>query len=432
MHKHTHRMPAPRLSRRALLTTACVAAGALAAAPLVSYDALAAPLQTGKPLKIGVLLPQSRSYPTMGRNLLAGMRLALQATNNHLAARPVELVIEDFGFSSLRVVDGAYKLINTAEVDILTGLIHAQSTTNLHALCEQSQTFLLVNNIAATIVSRKAQSPYVFHNGLNYWQANWAMGRHTAQHVGKRAVVVSSFYDAGYDSLFAFRLGYESAGGTILETALVDMPGLTYNAAPHLATIQHHAPDVVYALLSEQMATRFLRDYAQSPLAGQMPLAAGGFTVEDHLLAAQGTTARGIPNGMPWSHSLATAANRTFTAAYQAQTGRTADVFALLGYDSIRMLAQAIESVGGDVRQVHRLSQRLSDMQLDSPRGTLRMNADTGTIESPLYLREVQQHGSTLQNQVLGELEPISELDEAVVAHRDAIVSGWLNPYLAV
>lgn len=130
--------------------------------------------------------------------------------------------------------------------------------------------------------------------------------------------------------------------------------------------------------------------------------------------------------------ALADDANRTFTAAYQAQTGRTADVFALLGYDSIRMLAQAIESVGGDVRQVHRLSQRLNDMQLDSPRGTLRMNADTGTIESPLSLREVQQHGSTLQNQVLGELEPISELDEAVVAHRDAIVSGWLNPYLAV
>lgn len=432
MYQQNHRLPPLTCSRRSLLKTACIATGVLAATSLSPYGALAAPTNVRRPLKIGVLIPQSRVYPRMGRHLLAGIRLYLQQHDNQIAGRMVDLVVEDTGFSSQRVVDGTYKLINTEEADLLVGIVQAGQASPLHEVLEQSQTFLIATTIAANIATRKPQSPYVFHNSLNYWQSNWAMGQWAAQHLGKQTVIATSLYDAGYDTLAAFRLGFESAGGTILDTRLFDMPGMVYNPLPHFASIRETSPDFVYALFSRQRAMEFLQDYAASDLAGRIPLAGAGFTVEDELLSSHGQAATGIKSVMPWILSLDNAENQAFAANYRQQNNRDADAFALLGYDTAHMVAQTVEAVDGDLTRVKRVSDTLSDITFASPRGQVRMNADTGILESPLYLCEVQQHGATLHNAVIQELDSISELDEHLAMVKPLIMSGWLNPYLAV
>src|SRR5947207_14249739 len=88
----------PRLSRRSFIKSAGLAAGALAAGPLIapetSAEAAAAPLAVSH--TIGVLLATSQTAPNLGRNFLAGMQLAFKA----LGVTKSKLVPQTFGTSS--------------------------------------------------------------------------------------------------------------------------------------------------------------------------------------------------------------------------------------------------------------------------------------------------------------------------------------------
>src|SRR2546426_10380737 len=74
------------------------------------------------------------------------------------------------------------------------------------------RTFLILADAGANIVRETEQSPYVFHNTLGYWQSSLALGEWAVRNIGKKVFVASSFYESGYDALYAFRLGAEIAG----------------------------------------------------------------------------------------------------------------------------------------------------------------------------------------------------------------------------
>lgn len=387
-----------------------------AAFPKLSMSMLAS-----RPLKIGMMLPPSSIYPEMGDNFIAGMKTYYAQADPQMTQTRATLTTENIGLGFGTAAAASRKLIESDGVDVVVGVIGSNTAAMLRPLYEQHRTLLVVANPGENVVRPNEISPYILHHSLNLWQSNWALGNWAATHLGNRAVLVTSFYDSGYDAPYTFRLGFEQAGGTILLAQVTHQSGDSGELTALMDAIKSAQPDFVYASYSGREAVQFLQAYAGSGLAQQVPLVGSSYLVDQAILAQSGSAALGVKTVLPWTDSLSTAENEEFMVAYSKLTGCPADTFAVLGYDT----AQLITAAAG--------SSSLDRVQGVGPRGSWGVSTSTMHLTgSSLYLREVQRHGRTLKNVAVAVLAPVSE--EEVRSHIAAASpkTGWSHPYLCV
>lgn len=383
-----------------------------------------------KTLKIGVVLPESQVYPMLGASILSGLQLAFAQRGNRAGDRPIELLPAMYGEQISLATKQARALILDQGADLLVGVISSAATAPLHDLLQERQVPLIVTNVGANVVRSYGQSPYIFRNSLNDWQANWATGAWVADRVGKTAFIASSFYESGYDSAHMFARGLEHAGGTVVGRYVTHRPREADTFTPMVAAIKQADPDIVYAAYSGPQAIAFMRAYAGANLAGRIPLVGSGFLLDESLLQQHGHAALHGISGSTWAPALDSAENIAFLSAYRAAAGRPADPFAVLGYDAAQMIAAVAEArpAGMTAPSFDRLGAR----QLRSPRGDLLIDQQTQSSSAPFYIREVRQQQGRSTNVVIAKLDPVAGLDDAAAAIRGSAKSGWLNAYLAV
>lgn len=382
-----------------------------------------------RPVRIGLLLPQSQLHPELAQSLLSGMRLALAQSSDQAGGRPIEIRSVPASVSPYRAAEQARQLIAAEQIDLLVGFVGAKTATLLEPLLQERQIPLIVNTIGANVPRQASASPYVVRNSLQQWQSNWALGAWTADNVGARAVVASSFYESGYDTLYVFGQGFQSAGGAIIETHVTHRPDAPADLAALMTAIKAARPDVVYAAYAGKMALSFAQAYAHAGLAGRIPLVTSPFMVDEQLLSKHGRAALNIRSGLSWSRQLQTPENRAFLATYQARTGQSADAFAVLGHDAGRLIVQALTTAGGETRS-ERLVHALGAASFVGPRGRVAVQPDIYDLATPLYVREVRRAGGMLSNTIIAELR--APATAAVQADLASVSSktGWANPYL--
>lgn len=408
-------------SRRDFLRTCTLAAGAFALNPhaLFAEPARRANVlpRIPRPLTLGTLFPRSTIYPALSKNWSAGMELYFRQAGGAKTA--------------LHALSSANRRDAKVQADLCVGIAGANAATYLSPWLDNSRALFIANDGGANALRSSERNPFMFHNTLGYWQANAAMGQWAAQHLGRKAFVASSFYESGYDALYAFCLGLASAGGQVVQTFVAHVPPDENDLPELIAAIQRARPDFVFALFSGGRAVDFVRAYAESGLTNHIPLAGSAFMVDETLLPQLGDAALGIRTGLSWAPTLPTAENCAFSDAFQATNGRAPDAFAALGYDTARWIAQALETVDSDM-QSDRLREAFLGVSFDGPRGRFLVDPDTQTAITPLYLREVQARNGTLVNQVIGRLEPVSEHDVQLAALRSALRTGWTHAYLGI
>jgi branched-chain amino acid transport system substrate-binding protein len=143
-----------------------------------------------------------------------------------------------------------------------------------------------------------------------------------------------------------------------------------------------------------------------------------------------------IQGAVPWMADLPHAANRRFVDQHLAYLGHLPDPFAVLGYDSASLLAQAIEGAaiegaGGATQERDRLRAALLSATVTSPRGYLSMDAQTQHLTGPLYLHRLRRQGQYVEHQAVEHLDaPLAAMHAA--RNSNSLRTGWLNPYLCV
>jgi branched-chain amino acid transport system substrate-binding protein len=125
---------------------------------------------------------------------------------------------------------------------------------------------------------------------------------------------------------------------------------------------------------------------------------------EEDVLPAQGDSANGIRTALHWSYVLDNAENTAFKEAYLARTGNPANVFAVQGYDTARVVKDMLDAVEGDTSDVEAMIGALGGVSFDSPRGLFRLDANSQSPEHNMYLREVQTIDGELHNAILETL----------------------------
>jgi branched-chain amino acid transport system substrate-binding protein len=420
-----------KLNRRRFLRAAGIAAGASLAGPLLAESSAAASSPgaiTARPAKhftVGVLLAQSSLYPALAGSFLNGLQLALAQAGNQLAGRPLALQTQSYGTSPARALSLTRDMLASGQADAIVSLGSSGQAADLDALLAERRVPLIVSGAGANVARANQHSPFLFRSSLGMWRASYALGHWAAGAVGRRAVMLSSFYDSGYDTLYAFRLGFARAGGDVVDQWVTHVPAGGTSLDGALAAARAARPDLVFAAASGPQAVELAHAYARSGLAGRVPLLGSSFFTDEAWLAEQGDAALGAYTAAAWAPGLGTPTNQAFVAAYAGMYGQQPDVFAVLGHDTAGQLVRAGEAGAP-------LADALHAAAFDGPRGRLAIDPAQRDVATPLYLRAVRRGAGALRNEVISALELVPDEDERLLELRASVKTGWTNAYLSV
>lgn len=388
------------LSRRKFIQLGFASMGTAAAAPVAgAVESFTRPNRT---ISLGVMLPRAQRHPLLSANILDGLRLGFSEAS--YAAR---IQTRQVGSDELAAVESARALLD-AGARIVVGMV---STLQLEALqpvfAEYGATFVLATAGENFLTG---QLPNVVANSLQYWQSAYAAGQWAVGQFGRRAVLLSSFYESGFDTLYAAEQGIEAAGGRLVSSIITHMTPSNDRMAEALDAVRTANPDFVYSAYQGQQAAAFLHAYRSAGL--DTPLIASAFMLDG---AEVSVTARSVA---PWASDLKTPENSAFVDAFGQSTGRTADAFAVLGFETGKWIGAALETAGGNWSLVRAA---MATTRIVGPRGALTFDAATQTLTSGLVVRTVDQ-----------QVKSIQAVDAPAFARRPDIKTGWISPYLSV
>lgn len=396
-----------QLTRRQFLKAAGAAATAYAAAPILSACGAGSSATSG-PLKIGVLLPYSDIYAVLGESITEAIKMYFDEVGNQAGGRQLEIITEDEGTQPDAALQKARKLVEQDEVAFVAGVVSSGVLAGLRDYFDQNKKLLICANAGANALSRGAKTPYIWRTSFTNWMPNWPVGTWAANNVGKNAYISVPDYGAGKDTIASFSNSFEAAGGAIMGTQLTPFPNMG-DPAPFITELANAAPELIYCFYSGGSAVTFMKAYGEFGLAGKIPVMCSGFMVEEDVLPAQGDAALGVRSGLHWALLLDNPENKKFTTAYKERTGKDANVFAVQGYDTGRVIVEMLNAVQGDTGNVDKMIEALGGVSFASPRGSFALDAATQAPRHHIYLREVQSIDGVLHNVVIEDLGEIAD-----------------------
>ncbi len=372
-----------RLTRRTVLSGA-FAAGALAR-PAIAQ---------GAPLKVGLMLPFSGTFAALGENIAAAFELCLAENGGKFGGRPVTVVRLDDESDPAKAPANVNRLLGRDNVDALVGTVHSGVVMALVQAAKEKETPLIIPNAGNVAATRELCSPSVFRSSFSNWQPAYGMGKVLAARGVKKAVWVTWDYAAGKESGEGFRDGLKSGGAEL--THVLTLPFPETNFQPLLAQIPGLGVDAVGSFFAGGGAIQFVKDYAAAGLRDKIPLCGSGFLTEG-VLKPQGAAAEGIQTALHYGDGLDNAKNKWFREAFLKATTRSADVYAVQGYDAGQMLAAGLTATKGDAAAVKALAAGILAAKIDSPRGAFTISASHNPIQT-IWLREARNG----ENKVIG------------------------------
>jgi branched-chain amino acid transport system substrate-binding protein len=354
------------------------------------------------PITVGLLVPQSGVYASLGTDMANAWTLWLDEHDGMLGGREVTTESADEGETPDSGLAALQTLLQ-ADVDVLVGIVSSAVALGAADLVAEQQKLLIVSNAGAGDITGAARSPYIWRTSFTNAQVALPMGEYlAAQDEFKDSVfVIAADYAAGNEAKAGFRSGFEANGGTVVDEAGTPF-GTTQDFQPYLSQIQQSGATATFCFYAGAEAVNFVKQYDQFGLADSIPLFGSGFLTEGGALTAQGEAAVGVQTSLHYSTELDNEANQAFVEAYQAAYDAPPTVYAVQTWDAAVVLDQAVadaEDLSGDA-----LSEALGGLGeiSDSPRGPWTFDGQTPA--QTFYLREVESSGGGLVNAVLDEL----------------------------
>ncbi|WP_237214460.1 ABC transporter substrate-binding protein [Falsiroseomonas oryziterrae] len=365
------------LSRRSLLA----GTAALAAAPL-ARPALA----QGAPARIGLMLPFSGTFASLGENIAAAFEMYLAEKGGRLGGRAIQIVRLDDESDPAKSVQNVNRLVGRERVGALVGTVHSGVVMAMVQASRERGVPLIIPNAGNAAATRELCAPTIFRTSFTNWQPAFAIGKSLADRGVRRAAWVTWDYAAGKEATEGFREGLRAGGAELVRELTLPFP--ENNFQPILAQIPGLNVEAVGAFFAGGGAVQFVRDYASAGLKDRIPLVGSGFLTEG-TLTAQGAAAEGVRTALHYGDGIQTERNIGFRRAFRERTGREADVYAVQGYDAGQLLAAGLEATRGDLGAERALVAAMRGARIDSPRGTFTLSPQHNPVQD-IYLREAR------------------------------------------
>ncbi len=350
--------------------------------------ALIAGAASAEPVKVGMITTLSGGGAGLGIDTRDGFMLAVEEVGNP----ELEVVIEDDQQKPEIAVQLSDKMIQSEQVDVLTGIVWSNLAMAVVPGATRQGKFYLSTNAAPSQLAGKGCHENYFSVSYQNDNLHEAAGAYaTDQGFGKMFIMAPN-YPAGQDSLSGFKRFYEGEIGNEVYTQL----GQTDYAA-EIAQIRDSGADALFFFLPGGMGISFMKQWAEAGI--DMPVVGPAFSFSQDILPAVGDAALGLKNTAQWSKDIENEANANFVSAFEEKYDRLPSLYAAQGYDTARLLLSAMETA--DISDPDAFREALRAADFDSVRGEFKFGPNQHPIQD-IYVREVVKEGDVLTNHIVG------------------------------
>lgn len=376
-----------------------------AAAALIA--ALGTSAAYAEDIKVGLLLPYSGVYASLGNEIEAGFRLGLETFGGD-TDDTFEIVTEDTEVKPPVALGKAKKLVLQDEVDVMVGIVSSGVLGAVRDFVDGAKVPLIVANAGNDEATGEACSAYITRLSFSNQQVNRPMGTHLYDQGVRKVFTMASDYAAGRQMVGAFADAFTEAGGEIVGQEWTPFQK-TQDFGPYLANAQASGADAVYVFYAGGEAISFVKQYDSFGLKAELPLYGAGFLTSPLYVNAEGPAAIGVIAALHYVPTIENDANKVFVDAFIAANDRAPSEFAVHGYDAARALVLA--SAGG-ANNREALATALSKTSFDGPRGATSIDPATNNIVQPIYVYETvaNENGEGLTQKVLATLPATADL----------------------
>ncbi|MBL7703174.1 MAG: ABC transporter substrate-binding protein [Ferruginibacter sp.] len=381
---------------------------------------------------IGILLPGSTLYPSIGMDFLQGIKSCFKFHEYDNVNYQVSMI--GYGLKDDEIYTAAEKLVVADDCDVVVAFAGDYHAAKLAPLFAAAGKLLIITNAGANYPETfdYPLSHTLFHS-LNDCLCCFLTGKYAArQEGGHGAAMIASFFDGGYRHTHAMNNAFQLSGGAIKHYYVNHFKKEEFNTDTLKAFINNN-PDVkkILAVLSGDVARFIFKDLTavQNELklqwyASPMMFDCTPGDFEDAKPA--------VPDGMcgytNWVPELDNEANRAFSGHYKNEHGKEANIFSLQGWENALLIMEYLQQRKAAANTEAAIDQ-LAGKQIAGPRGSIYLNEERHIL-APAYL--VSAKGN-LQITVEDNINDTSEAWLEMKAQiPDETFSSWRNTYLCI
>ena len=371
---------------------------------------------TAEDIKVGLLLPFSGVYASLGNEIETGFNLGLKQYGYETEAT-FEIVREDTEVKPPVALGKAKKLILQENVDVMVGIVSSGVLGAVRDMVHGAGVPLIVANAGNDAATGESCSPFITRMSFSNGQINRPMGTWMAEQGIEKVFTLAPDYAAGRQMIDAFAATFTAAGGEVVGQEFTPFQK-TQDFGPYLAQAKASGADAVYVFYAGGEAISFVKQYDSFGLKAELPLYGSGFLTSPLYVNAEGPAAEGIVTALHYVPTIDSGANAAFVGAFVEETGRVPSEFAVQGYDAARALIEASKTGASD-RET--LADALRQVTFDGPRGTLSIDPATNNVIQPIYVYETVAGENGLTQKILAQLpaeaDPINGCEMAPVSN---------------
>lgn len=306
--------------------------------------------QDKKPLAIGAVQPLTGWAALGGKNVVAGMKIALEKVNasGGVLGRPLELIIEDGKADPVESVNAVEKLIRRDKVPAIIGCWASSATLAAMPIMERSKIPMLVETATAPMITDK-KNKWVFRFTSNNDIDGLLMEPYLVPKLGfKKAAYLAVNNDWGRSMVKAVSEIMKKTGGEVVMVEYCG--GAEANFTPMLTRIKNAGADTMFITNTLNGIALILKQYHELGMKMNLFITSG-MSVEELVNLAGKEAVEGSyfferfvassppPGKEKESQEMIAAYKKIFPDGFAY-----ADV--AQGFDSVQIMAQAIQRAG--------------------------------------------------------------------------------------
>jgi len=387
------------ISRRTLLK---------ASAAIGIFPAPAVLAQTPEPLRIGFLTVLTGPLAAGGKQQEEGAALFLKERDGTIAGRKVELITQDTAGQPALAKTKLQELVERSKVQVSIGPLATNEALAMDSYVRESKIPLITTTSSATVDLKARQPhPYVLHAFGTAPQVTYPLGDYAAKTLGfKKVAIVAEDFTYGHEGAGGFHLGFEAAGGKIVQKLWPPLNTPEYGV--YIAQIKPDV-DAIYTGFAGSNPLRFLKALAEFGLKGKIEVLGNTTMTDEGILKVMGDEAVGVYSAGWYAAGLQTPDNKKFVAGINAAYQHDPGFYTAGPYTALLMIEEALKATNGKTDDAAAFLKALHDVRLThGPIGPVKLD-EYGTPILDIHIRKVARVDGKLTNTIVKTYPQVSQ-----------------------
>jgi branched-chain amino acid transport system substrate-binding protein len=366
---------------------------------------------TGEPIKIGIDIEKTGVMSETSMNAKMGYDLALDEVGYQVAGRHIKIIEYDNKTDPKVSVEVAQKLVEKDKVDILCFGTNSAAAIAVRGYAARAEVPMVVIAMAGAERVTLPPNKYIFRTTYADGQMELPLGRYAYEKLGYRKMaLMGPDYAGSTGKLWAFRQGFERAGGKIVQTILWPLGEM--DMSPYFARLQPDVEAIFPFIPGDISIDRFISQYFQMGLDKKVKLCTHWtFTADYFTLKTFKEKMLGIVSGAIYCLSYPSPENAQLTKRYYAKYGKkklmNSDV--AVGYDSMKFILTALRAIKGKVEDKEAFLKAMHTTKIKGVVSKTLSLDENGNVIRDIVIRKVEKKGGVVKNVVLDVLPQVRQ-----------------------